>query len=372
MKYEIEKWSIEKLVRFVRDETITLQPPFQRNFIWGEEDQIQLIESISRGYPLPSLFVYKRGDHKFDMIDGQQRTRSIVKFLDGQFAEGSGNYYSERDFPEFLNYVLTVTIITVLEEKDSLESFYTRVNKLGKRLNRPELNKAEFIHTNFLKLVEELSQLEDFKKLDLFRALTIIRMNDRDFVEEIISFIKLGFTDKKLAVDKLFKTDLTDEETESLKSKFIMILSKIVALNEIYPINKTRFRQKNDFYTLFSLIYLNNEIDQEIINTFYRILVSLGPDISPSNGESEYLKEYALKCVSQSNSKDAREKRYEILKKILLNDSGTPNSAQIDVQNYLRGKYSLADLDYIQLDRFYTFNWIKLNSVHNLIRTHVD
>jgi Protein of unknown function DUF262 len=369
MKYKIEKWSIEKLVDYVNNDKIVLKPPFQRNFVWGEDDQVELIESIKNGYPLPTFFIYQKGDELFDMIDGQQRTRTIIKFLDLKITDKIGNKYSEALFPQFKNYELPIAVITELEETDSLEIFYTRVNKLGKRLNRPELNKAEFINTKFLKLVEELTQVEDFKKLDLFRKLTIVRMNDRDFVEEIVSLIKFGFTDKKLTVDKLFRIDITDEEYQIFKDKFLGVLSKIILLDEIYKINKTRYRQKNDFYTLFSFIYLNNEIEQSILNIFYKIMIIIGPEISPSNEISECLREYAINCVSQSNSKDAREKRYNIFKDLLLNHSNIPNSVQTDIYNYFNEKYHLTDLDYVNVNGFYTFNWVKLNSALNLIHS---
>jgi len=372
MKYEIEKWPLKKLVDYVTSEKIILKPPFQRNFVWGEDDQVELIESIKNGYPLPTFFIYRKDEDHFDMIDGQQRTRTIMKFLSLRITDVLGNKYSKDQFPSFENYELPIAIITELGETDSLEIFYTRVNKLGKRLNRPELNKAEFINTNFLKLVEELTQLENFKKLELFRKLTIVRMNDRDFVEEIVSFIKFGFTDKKLTVDKLFRNDITQEEYETLKTKFIDTLTKISLLNEIYALNRTRFRQKNDFYTLFSLIYLNDTIPQSILNTLYKILILIGPEISPSNEKSKFLKEYAINCVSQSNSKEAREKRYDILKNILLNTTTSPNNVQTDIFNYYSAEYNLTDLDYTNVNSFYTFNWLKLNSVHNLLTADVD
>ena len=338
MKYKIEKWTIEKLINYVNEGKILLKPPFQRNFIWGEDDQVELIESIKNGYPLPTFFIYQKEIDSYDMIDGQQRTRTIMKFLDKRITDKSGVYFSEDIFPDLKKYELPIAIITELQESDSLEIFYSRVNKLGKRLNRPELNKAEFINTNFLKLVEELTQLEEFKKLELFRKLTILRMNDRDFVEEIVSFIKFGFTDKKLTVDKLFKNDISEEEAGRLKSEFTQTLLKIYSLNQIYPLNKTRYRQKNDFYTLYSLIYLNKDIDQQILNNLYKILVLVGQDISPSNEGSEFLREYAINCVSQSNSREAREKRYDILKKLLLNTTDTPNSVQRDIYSYFKRK----------------------------------
>ncbi|PIQ09285.1 MAG: hypothetical protein COW71_07090 [Ignavibacteriales bacterium CG18_big_fil_WC_8_21_14_2_50_31_20] len=367
MKYSIEKWSIEKLLDVVENGRLLLNPPFQRNFVWSPTDQEELIESIIKGYPLPTLFIYESSKNNYEMIDGQQRTRTLLKFIKKLISDKSGKFYSEDDFPNFKSYLLPIAIITQLDSADSLEEFYYRVNNLGKSLNRPELNKAKFIKTKFLKLVEDLTQREELKKLDLFSNQTIVRMNDRDFVEEIVSLIKFDFTDKKDAVNILFKNDISDKESSNIKNKFIEILNKILILNDIFPLNKTRFRQKNDFYTLFSLIY-KNTIEQNILNKFYKIIVLIGKEITPSNDNSEILREYAINCVSQSNSKSAREKRYKILKNILMNQNSSPNKEQEDIISFYLEEYEVPKihLSLIKVEQFFTFSWEELNSFYNV------
>lgn len=357
MEFKIEIWTIRDLIDKFKDGIINLKPPYQRNFIWTPSEQKDLIDSINSNYPLPSLFLFENSNGILDVVDGQQRTRTIIRFSDGLIKDKLGKSFSTLLHKHFLDFKLSLTIITALENDDSLEEFYSRVNKTGKRLNDAELNKAEFFDTNFLKLVIEITDSQEFIDLNLFRDVTIIRMNDRDFVEEIVTLIYLNdFSDKKLSRDKIFKTDITFEEALTLKEKFFIVLKKISFLNQIKPINKSRFRQKNDFYTLFSLIYFHPEINNDELIEFYSLLIIIGKEISPSNETSEYLREYAIHCVSQSNSKNAREMRYEILKSVLLNENPQPNKVQLDIMNYFINEYNFDNLGIIKVGNFFTLN----------------
>lgn len=357
MKFEIEIWTVRDLISHLKDGKLNLKPPYQRNFIWTPNEQKELIESINSNYPLPSLFLFKNSNGILDVVDGQQRTRTLLRFIDGLITDKKNNTFSSSLHNNFLDFNLSITIITALENDDSLEQFYSRVNKTGKRLNDAELNKAEFFNTNFLKLVIEIADSQEFIDLNLFRDNTVIRMNDRDFIEEIITLIYLNsFTDKKLSRDKIFKSDISSEEALELREKFYIVLHKISLLNEIKAINKSRFRQKNDFYTLFSLIYFHPEINNSELKEFYFLLLIIGKEITPSNETSEYLREYAINCVSQSNSKNAREIRYNILTEILLNKEEKPNKVQVDIINYFKIEYNLEEVSIIQIGNYFTLN----------------
>jgi uncharacterized protein with ParB-like and HNH nuclease domain len=363
MKYEIVKWTIQSLIDGITNSTLNLKPPFQRNFIWTPSDQMELIESINSNYPLPTFFLFQHPNGTFDMVDGQQRTRTIFRFYSGVISTKSKVKYSPEEFPDFLNYSISVTIIKQLELGDSLELFYSRVNKTGKMLNNAELNKAEFAHTKFLALVEELTEDQRLKDLDLFKDITIARMNDRDFVEELVALIKFGITDKKHSRDKLFEHDIDDLESAYLKSTFTSILDKIVVLDGVVPINTTRFRQKNDFYTLFSFIYFNPALVEETLIYFYRLMVFLGAHVSPSNELSDVLREYAINCVSQSNSKAAREVRLRIWSDLLLNVTVVPNICQLDVIKFLETIYDIEKVELMKIDKYLTFNFNELKNL---------
>ncbi|MGF1671564.1 MAG: hypothetical protein ACFCU6_14055, partial [Balneolaceae bacterium] len=173
-------------------------------------------------------------------------------------------------------------IISSSEDIEDLREFYVRVNKTGLKLNRPELYKAEYYNTNFLNLVDELSQYSKFRDLELFTERSSNRMKDREYIEELVAQIVFGITDKKNSVDRLYKKDVDDEQIEDIKSEFIEIIDLIHELSSYKHISDTRYKQRNDFYTIFGLIKDIKRIPFDDLLELYKILIKIGPDIKPS------------------------------------------------------------------------------------------
>lgn len=339
MKFKFKIWLIKDLIDLIQKDGIDLKPPYQRNFIWSPKEQKSLIDSILRGFPLPSFFIYKIDENAYEMVDGQQRSRTLLHFYNGDICSSDKKHINDIDKNTFLNYKLNLALIYDLSPEDSLEEFYALVNRTGQRLNIPELFKAQYHQTKFLQLVEDLVNYQKFIDLDLFAESTKKRMNDRSFVEEIIAYIKHGITDKKEQVERIYKIDITDEEYIILGDKFKEIIDRVTFLNNLHPINKTRYKQKNDFYTLFNFIYEHGFLDDNYLDYCYRLMLILQNDISPSNEDCEPLKNYALNCVSQSNSKKAREERLDFFKKILLNKEMNGNDFIVDIIEYYNNFY---------------------------------
>jgi len=208
------------------------------------------------------------------------------------------------------------------------------VNRAGAKLERPELNKAEYFDTSFLKLVTELAELKEFSELNLFTPSIKKRMFDRDFIEELVALYLFGINDKKKAVDNLFKKDINEQEYIEIKKGFSSIIKSINEINKKSPISKTRFSQKNDFYTLFSIFKELETEDGKTKLKLFQNLVKISKGISPSNEACKILKDYADNCVTQSNQKKARQRRYNILEKLILNKSEKANSEQREVAKY--------------------------------------
>jgi hypothetical protein len=349
MKFQITSWSIKELYDTYRKGAVNLNPPYQRNFIWSILDQQYLIDSIQNRHPIPNFFLLEN-NNSFDMVDGQQRSRTIISFIDGQFEDFSKNKFDKSKDLDFLKYEFPVVIITDTEGA-SIEKFYAIVNKTGIHLNKPEVRKADFYDTNYLKLVTDITNSKPFLKLKVFSDTSLKRMNDIEFVAELVILVKNGHVDKKENMDEYFKKDLSSDECASIKNKINAVLTKLSFLNQVYEINNTRYKQKNDFYTLFDFI-LNNNIDTETLKYFYKILVLIGKDIKPTQEDCEPLKEYARNCVTQSNSKSARDHRLDFFKKVFLNTSAKANRTQSSIIKF----YGLEKTDVKTIGGFTTIN----------------
>lgn len=68
---------------------LTIQPEYQRNYIYAEDSgkrEQAVIGSLLKGYPLGLIYFNKVADDKFEVLDGQQRITSIGRFITNKFA----------------------------------------------------------------------------------------------------------------------------------------------------------------------------------------------------------------------------------------------------------------------------------------------
>lgn len=334
MKYSNVEWTIGQLMDLINCNRINLRPPYQRNFIWSPKDQKLLIESLHKGYPLPNFFILKNEDNTYEMVDGQQRAITIHKFINNEFADLHKKYYREYAANSFLNYKLNIVLLEDFKDGiESKEEFFYLVNKRGVQLNPSEVNHAYYHDTDFMKLVNRMSEYQSLIDLDIFTDKTALRMNDRSLIEELAAYLFKGITDKRNAVEDLFESKIDNEKANVQYERFCKIIDRIKTFQSIKPINQTRYKQRNDFYTLFCFIDVHIEDTIEVQIEQFKVLVFISNNglISPSNDEYDLFKEYAINCVSQSNSKRAREQRLLFLEALLANQSKDPSEEQLQL-----------------------------------------
>jgi hypothetical protein len=323
MKYIFEGWSISKLIDLYEKDKLCLNPPYQRNDIWSLPAKRRLIDTIISGFPLPSFFLFLNAEGVYEMVDGQQRTRTFLGYKAGLFSDSEKVFFSNCNQDFYLNeYQLVIIIISDVLDYKSIIDFYFKVNKFGSKLNRPEILRSEHFDNPVQTMIEEVSESAEFLDLELFTEGDKTRLIDQDFIGELFALTHYGITDKKVYTDNLFKElENNNDELGNLKQRFIRILDRIINLNQFFPLKETRYRQRNDFYTLFSFIRDHFGLDDKYLMSMYEILIKIDTHISPSNDKCFPLQNYAFNCVTQSNSKKSREARLEFFKTLLLNQS---------------------------------------------------
>lgn len=75
-------FSFGELLNLHNDHEIVIRPEYQRLFRWSNEQRSRLIESIILGLPIPPIFLIEGNDGILELIDGLQRTSSVLQFLD--------------------------------------------------------------------------------------------------------------------------------------------------------------------------------------------------------------------------------------------------------------------------------------------------
>lgn len=339
MKYNVYNLPIKDLIKLIEENKIDLKPAYQRNEVWSRKDQESLIDSILSNLPIQNFFFFKNPKGVLEMVDGQQRARAIYSFYKGLISDSQKRFFKNVNSDDFLNYNVIVAEISDSVNEDSIRKFYVLVNKKGVQLNTPEIHKAEFAATKFMQLVQDLLENPTFSEFELFTDATSKRMNDRSYVEELAAYLLLGITDKKLAIERIYETDITANQFKEIKEQFEKIMIPLKSFNDYKQLNKTRYKQRNDFYTLFNFINEGLNLDSPAVMQYqYRILLVLDKHISPSNDECEPLKNYAFNCITQSNSKKARTERLSFFNQILRNKSVDENKAFQEVANFLIDK----------------------------------
>lgn len=75
-------FSFGELLNLHNDKEIVIRPEYQRLFRWTNEQRSRLIESIILGLPIPPIFLIEGEHGVLELIDGLQRTSTVLQFLD--------------------------------------------------------------------------------------------------------------------------------------------------------------------------------------------------------------------------------------------------------------------------------------------------
>lgn len=126
---------------------LDIRPPYQREFIYNDNEQIAVINTVLQNYPLNVMYWVKRSDDAecpYEVMDGQQRTLSLCEYVADVFAVNFKIFSNQPvDIQKkILDYKLTVYVCEG-EESEKLEWFKT-INIAGKPLNEQEIRNAVY------------------------------------------------------------------------------------------------------------------------------------------------------------------------------------------------------------------------------------
>lgn len=345
MNWIRDKKSIKDLFGMYQKGALQLQPFFQRNLVWTDKAKSQFIESILLNLPISEVYLYENEQGLLSVIDGQQRLSTIFHFLEKKFTlkgleKLEGYNGKDADFDQvnqFENFEIYFVKIDKDVSRGEIIDTYSRINRYTVNLNAQELRRATYSDSDFLKLSEELSELEFFEYGRFFTTRKRERMNDIEFISELLACMIDGIQDKRNKLDEFYINYTNIEDYEIYKNNFNEVISEIESIfnfptyfqdekihyNGAIPsknLGSTRYKQQADFYSLFFLfrqlknehILLNNEKKEK----FLKMLLLYDRLIAPE-AYIDILSTYAVKCVSQGNTKSSREFRYKFLRQTI-------------------------------------------------------
>lgn len=127
---------------------LAIRPPYQREFVYNEKQAEAVIHTILKGYPLNVMYWVKVGDDKYEVLDGQQRTLSVMQYLKHQFPITINEkiYYWDALTDDMYNSIMDYDFMVYIcegNENEKLEWFEV-VNISGERLTDQELRNSVY------------------------------------------------------------------------------------------------------------------------------------------------------------------------------------------------------------------------------------
>lgn len=240
---------------------LVLKAPFQRNPVWSDRQKSSLIDTILLEYPIPELYMQEltdaNGEQKHVLVDGQQRIRAVLSFIanelemDEESPHWAGFFFDDLapdDRKKLFEYNFVVRLLPEMPDEE-LRAIFQRINRNTVTLNAQELRHATYWGP-FIKLMEELADLEFWANTSLFSANDRRRMLDVEFVSELAVAYLNGLQNKKKNLEEFYQQYETKfEQSDQVRTAFVQILGETERL--LPTISKTRWRKKSDFYTLF-------------------------------------------------------------------------------------------------------------------------
>ncbi len=177
---------------------LDIRPPYQREFIYNAKQRDAVVDTISKGYPLNVMYWSVRADGRFEIIDGQQRTISIARYVKGDFSVG--DLFDWRDKRQFhrlqiderekiLDYKLHIYQCTGTNS-DRLK-WFERINIAGVKLTQQEIRNAVY-YAPWLEEAKRIFSRKGCPASDVGKGYIKGRADRQEYLERAIQWINQG------------------------------------------------------------------------------------------------------------------------------------------------------------------------------------
>lgn len=345
--------TISDIVKFYERGRIKINPSYQRNYRWTNEQKTKFIESLLLKYPVPPIITIKtendNGLYNYEIIDGVQRLSTIFEFVNAKSNEGevienkietlknleganefveingkNWTEFQEQQF-DFIFESSTLLFINLTTEKEDVKyEMFERLNTLSTELSPQEIRNSIIAFKDkdkYIKISDTISELSESifstadlgKRIDLeyFVEFSLIKRY-AEYVdtisEKIKDIIKSGSKSKSRHFDillssyvRLVNIDELVEDIDDYK-EFLRLNENLYFKKYNADKGKTEGNPIKFFFELLSFLYFKNK--SMITEEFYK---------------KNFSENYAdiVKIKYSKNNPNAK-LRFELAQKIIL------------------------------------------------------
>lgn len=249
-----ENRTVHDVLRRIEKGSFVMDPDFQRDFIWPEDKQSKLIESVLMRIPLPVFYLAEDDEGRMVVVDGLQRLSTFQRFANNdlrlklphqteldkkRFRDLSAKLQNRVEDCNLILYVIDAKV----PERARLDIF-ERVNG-GIPLTRQQMRNCLFMGegTRFLK-TEATTKLFGKATGGSLRSKT---MRDREFVNRFCAFQILPLREYRGDMDEFLAQSL--RKMNSAEPAVLQRLSsqfRISLTNNLHVFGKHAFRKHSE------------------------------------------------------------------------------------------------------------------------------
>lgn len=353
-KFTPNQKKITDVVQMFNNGELIVDESYQRRSVWNDKDKICLIETILLNLVMPELFFWPAevdpdtGKMLTHIVDGQQRIKAIVSFVNNEFKldkkyliDKSGrDRYGEKFFkdltPEektlFWSYNLMVVDIDQSAKRQDIVSMFNRLNLTDYNLNDQEKRNSR--SGEFAELAREISENPIWDDFNLFTTSDVRRMKDVEFSAGLILLSRNGIIDQtdqtalNTAYDELQINYKEGEHDKEMVLNAISIVKQFLTTDEVLKFA----RKKTQLYTIFCVaFYMHNtqkdytESCNNNLQKFIHLYLKFNNDndVSSSLNDNEkklyeLLKRHKLASSEGIHKHVNRMIRFNVLKKFMF------------------------------------------------------
>jgi hypothetical protein len=267
--FDTRVYSIADFEEWDNSGLLNISPDFQRRSVWSEKAKSYLIDTIIRGLPIPKILISQelRGGRVVRIVvDGQQRLRAILGFINGDFkiSRAHNREFAGRTFDtlppglqdDFRQYELGVDLLFDMSYEQILDIF-TRINAYTVTLVRQERFNARFLGF-FKQAAYQCGQqyARYFIEGGVMTKRQVTRMKEAELAGDLLVAIIAGVqTNKNLdQYYKRYEDEDEEGEVELAASRFDEVMSYVGGIYPPEELSTTNWARIHLFYTFFTAI----------------------------------------------------------------------------------------------------------------------